>query len=403
MGRRSAITVTFEESIGVELGNHLVGIRAAGERELDLDLVRRVVVDRRDLHAALGDRCLDRSDQALRRGTEGNLADHHRLAIPRLDLRSQLDLARPVLIGRDVHQAALLEVGEELEALLLETGDLRLPDLGQVVGQDLGRHAHRDALGAEHQHDGQLGREHDRLFVAPVVGGHELGQRGVEHRLEGELREPALDVARGRGGMARMEVPEISLSLDEIVLVREDDERVTDRGVAMGMELHRVADHVGDLMEATVVHLEERVEDAALDGLETVVEIGDRAVEDEVARVLDEVILHQRLELAHGTLLGRSWLAAGRRGARRNAWEAQRTSVARLSTMKSRRWGVFLPMKKSRLFSTSPIEPTLTCTRRIPSPMNWPNSLGLISPRPLKRVTSAPLIDSMASSRSASE
>ena len=45
--------------------------------------------------------------------------------------------------------------------------------------------------------------------------------------------------------------------------------------------------------------------------------------------------------------------------------------------------GVFFPMKKSRLFSTSPIDPTETLHEAdVPSPMNWPNSFGLISPSP---------------------
>ena len=173
----------------------------------------------------------------------------------------------------------------------------------------------------------------------------------MEHRLERELGQPALDVARGGGGMARQQVPEVPLPLDEVVLVREHDEGVADRGVAVRMQLHRVADHVGDLVEAPVVHPEERMEDAPLDRLQPVPQLRNRAIENEVARVLDEVILHQALELAH-------------------RWLSEHVRVERLSTMNSLRAGVFLPMKKSRLFSTSPIEPTETWTRRIPSPMN---------------------------------
>ena len=66
------------------------------------------------------------------------------------------------------------------------------------------------------------------------------------------------------------------------------------------------------------------------------------------------------------------------------------TSVARWSTMKARRSGVFLPMKNSSARPISPMPPTITGASRIDLPMNWPNSSGLISPRPLKRVTSLP-------------
>ena len=40
----------------------------------------------------------------------------------------------------------------------------------------------------------------------------------------------------------------------------------------MGMELHRLADHVGDLVILAVIDLEEGVENAALNGLQSVVD-----------------------------------------------------------------------------------------------------------------------------------
>ena len=58
----------------------------------------------------------------------------------------------------------------------------------------------------------------------------------------------------------------------------------------MRVELHRGADDVGDLVEAAVVHVPERVEDAALDGLQAVVDVRDRAVEDDVAGVVEEPV-----------------------------------------------------------------------------------------------------------------
>jgi hypothetical protein len=48
------------------------------------------------------------------------------------------------------------------------------------------------------------------------------------------------------------------------------------------------ADDVGDLVEAAVVHFLQRVEDAALDGLEAVVDVRDGALEDDVAGVVEK-------------------------------------------------------------------------------------------------------------------
>jgi hypothetical protein len=65
----------------------------------------------------------------------------------------------------------------------------------------------------------------------------------------------------------------------------------------MRVVLHRVADDVGHLDEASVVLLVEGVEDAPLDGLEAVLDGGDGAVADGVGCELQEVLVH---ELAQG-------------------------------------------------------------------------------------------------------
>jgi hypothetical protein len=210
-----------------------------------------------------------------------------------------LHLAAAIVVLRDVHDAALWEVGVELEALALQQADLRLPELAQVVGQDPRGHANGDALDTQHQHHRQLHRQTYRLAAASVVAGNELGERLVEEGLEGQRREATLDVSSSSRGMTRDQVAEVPLAIDEVVLVRQHHQRVADGGVAMGVELHGFADHVRHLVVAAVVHLEEGVEKPPLDRLQAVAQLRDRAVQDEVARVLQEVPLHQRFELRH--------------------------------------------------------------------------------------------------------
>ena len=82
----------------------------------------------------------------------------------------------------------------------------------------------------------------------------------------------------------------------------------------MGVVLHRVADDVGDLREAAVVLLPEGVEDAALHGLEAVLDGGDRAVADDVGGVFAEV---EVVEVAEGAAPGEP--AARRRRGRNPA------------------------------------------------------------------------------------
>ena len=156
--------------------------------------------------------------------------------------------------------------------------------------QDLRCHSDSDDLGAGQQDDGQFGRKPDRLFVAAIVGRHEIGQRGMEHRLERQFRQSTLDITRGRGAMAGQQVSEIALSLDEIVFVREYDECVADRCVAVRMKLHRIANDIVDLMEAPIAHPKERMENSTLDRLQASPKIRNGTIENEVARVLDEVL-----------------------------------------------------------------------------------------------------------------
>ena len=61
---------------------------------------------------------------------------------------------------------------------------------------------------------------------------------------------------------------------------------------------HRAPDDGGDLDEAAVVHLGERVQDAALDGLEAVLDGRDGAVADRVGGELEEVVVHHPRERA---------------------------------------------------------------------------------------------------------
>ena len=240
---------------GIERIHQLLRADAAGRLDLDLHLLRREIVDALDLDLALVRGVLDGADQRIGRGRGRDFLDDDRGLVLDLDLGADLDLAGAVLVAARVHEAAGLEVGQALEGLLLEDGDLRFQQLGEVVRQDARGHAHGDAFGAEHQQQRQLAGQGDRLLVAPVVAGHEVGDLVVEHLVARQLGQAALDVARRGGEVAREDVAEIALAFDEVALVGQHHQRVADRGVAVRMILHRVADDVGDLDEAAVVLL----------------------------------------------------------------------------------------------------------------------------------------------------
>ena len=317
-------------------------------------------------------------------GGEGDLADDELLGAVTFSIRARTrTLPGPVVVLGDVDQAALEEVGVQLRPSARGGSRRASSSSMKLCGQDGGGHAHRDALGAEHEEHGHLGGQLARLLAPAVVAGDELGERLVEERLHGERREAALGVAGGRGLVAGEDVAEVALLLDEVVLVGQHHEGVADGGVAVGVQLHGLADDVGHLVELAVVHLVQGVEDAPLHRLAAVPQVGDGPVDDDVARVLEEVLLHQGLELAHGSSLHRRAAALRRAGA------ALDHVHPRLFTMNFLLSGVFLPMRNSRVLCTPPMDWIWTGVRRTPSAMNCLNSCGLISPRPLNRVTSA--------------
>src|ERR1043165_7781248 len=133
--------------------------------------------------------------------------------------------------------------------------DDSLDHLAHVVRRDVRRHADRDSRGAVDEEVRERRRQHRGLFGRLVVVGNEIDGLLVEirHHLVAEGFESRLGVSHGRRWIAvdRAEVP---LAVDErrphVEILREADERVVDRGVAVGME---VSHHLADDLRALAV------------------------------------------------------------------------------------------------------------------------------------------------------
>ncbi len=241
-------------------------------------------------------RVLDAGDERLGRRQRGKFRDDQASALGGRDAGADAGRAQAVLHAGGVHEPALREVREHLERLLAQGADLRFEQLREVVWQDARGKAHRDAVRAKHQEQRQFAGQEDRLLVAAVIAGHERGQCLVEDLLARKIGQPALDVTRGGGIVAGHDVAEVALALDQVALVDERDEGIADGGIAVGMVLHRVADHVGDLDEAAVILLRERVHDPPLHRLEAVRQVGNGAFADDVGGVLQKVVVHHAPE-----------------------------------------------------------------------------------------------------------
>jgi hypothetical protein len=154
--------------------------------------------------------------------------------------------------------------------------------LVEVVRRDVGGHAHRDAGRAVDQQVGQARGQHQRLFLAAVVGPEidgflvDVGQHFV-----GDLGQADFGVAHGRGVVA-VHRAEVALAVDQHVAQREvlrhAHDGVVHRAVAVRVVLtDHVADDTRRLLVGpvpVVVELVHRVQHAPVHGLQAIARIG---------------------------------------------------------------------------------------------------------------------------------
>ena len=207
---------------------------------------------------------------------------------------------------------ALDALHERLEQLLLRRlGVVEVPlhasgHLPQVVRGNVRGHTHGDTGRTVNQQVGETRRKDDGFLLATVVVGLKVHGVFVDvpHQLHGERGHLALGVPRG-GGAVVASGAEVALAGDERIAQRprlhHADDRVVDGAVPMGVVLtHDVADDARALGERavwTVATVEHRVQDAAVDGLEPVTNVGKRAANDDGHRVVQVGPLHFGVEV----------------------------------------------------------------------------------------------------------
>ena len=233
-----------------------------------------------DPAVAVGVHLADRVDRLVRAG------DRVRLLL----------VAEDRAAGREVGalDVAAQVVGGELR--VVDEGDLGVDDLAEVVRRDVRGHPDRDPGRAVDEEVRELRRQDRRLAVLAVVvvGVVDRGPVDVGEHLGRDRRQARLRVAHRRGRVA-VDRAEVALPVDERVahreVLRQPDEGVVDRRVAVGMELaHDLADDRRALAvraRRREPHLPHRVEDPAVDRLEAVADVGQGAGHDHAHRVVE--------------------------------------------------------------------------------------------------------------------
>ena len=229
---------------------------------------------------------------------------------PVLYAAGMLGLAEDVSAGGEVGAEDVLqtqfEVGTRLVLGFVDERDAGVDDFGEVVRRDVGGHADGDAGAAVDEEVGDAGGKDGGFERGLVVVGGEVDGVGVDvcEHLAGDAGEARLGVTHG-GGRIAIDGAEVALAIDHGIaqaeVLREADHGVVDGGVAVGMIVaHDVADDLGGLGVLLVelqAHLRHAVEDAAMDGLEAVADVGQGAADDDRHGVVEIAAPHLVLDV----------------------------------------------------------------------------------------------------------
>ena len=221
---------------------------------------------------------------------DGDLAaDHEAAATGAVGIRDAAGAVENAA-GGEVRTFDVLEDVFEGAVGLVDDHDGRVDDLSEVVRRDVGCHADGDARAAVHDQVGIACGQDGGLEGALVVVRGEVDGVHVDvgEHVAGDLLKAGFGVTHG-GWRVAVDGAEVALAVDERVAhaegLGEADHGVVDGGVAVGVIVaHGEADDLGALgvfLVGLETHLLHGVEDAAVDGLEAVADVGQGAADDD--------------------------------------------------------------------------------------------------------------------------
>ena len=267
----------------------------------DLHLVGRQVIHLFDLDLALLVGLDDRLFDRLRCCRERNFGDHERTLIHLRYSRTHLHCAtaQTIVISARIHQTSRREVGQQLKILPLQMRYAGRDELVEVMRQDLRCQTHGNTLGSLRQQQRELNGQRYRLLVSAVVRTHPLGSLLVIDHLEGKLRQSRLDVSSRSRVVAREDITPVTLRVDQKILLTNLHQRILYRRIAVRVVRHRLTDDVLHLVVSSVVAALHRVEYSTLYGLQSILDVRHRTLQNNVRCVVQKPILVHSRQLLH--------------------------------------------------------------------------------------------------------
>ena len=301
----------------VELGHQLVRVRAAFEvdRKLQPAQIGLVahVVDFADL--AGFDQLGDLVDDGLGGRRIGDLIDLDDVFLrdeapsgPHAEAAAAggVDALHLAAVKDDLSAGGEIRRGhrqKEVMARIAQIVDRRLADLVEIEAAYHARHTDGDAVVGRYQYVRESRRKQGGFLHASVIVVDKV--HGILVDIAEDFRTDRcklrLGIAGGRAGhIAREDLAEVALGVHKgckqcLIARGETHHRLVDRGVAVRVELHRLADDIGALRAGArqKPHLIHRIEQLAVRGLEAVY-LRNRARDDH-AHGIGHVIRLQRL------------------------------------------------------------------------------------------------------------
>ena len=184
---------------------------------------------------------------------------------------------------------------------IVDKRDDPIGDFAQIVRRHVRRHPDSDPRGAVDEQVWKTRRQHDRLFRRFVVGRHIVDGLffNIAQHLLRQLRHARLGVTL-RSRFVAVDVPEVPLAVDQRIahaeILRQTHHRIVHGIVAVWMVVRQhIPDNVGGFFVRTIrrhIGFIHRIEDAAMDRLETVAHIRQRTAGDDAHRIINEGFLH---------------------------------------------------------------------------------------------------------------
>ena len=142
--------------------------------------------------------------------------------------------------GGEVGALDVLHQAGQVDVRIVDQGHRALDHLGQVMGRDVGGHAHGDAGGAVDQQVGEPAGQHGGLLLGLVEVQAEVHGvlLDVGEQVHGHLAHAGLGVSVGSRGVA-VHTTEVTLAIHQRIahgeVLRQADHGVVNRRVAVGM------------------------------------------------------------------------------------------------------------------------------------------------------------------------